>query len=325
MKATIGTVSAGSDRINRVFFLHANTRAIVFTIAERFIAGGAPMFRWWILGLWLTIWPHAAVPHFVRSERAALWAQKERVSVKLAPLAVDPSGHPTQFPYLLASRTTNYFHAIPTQEKNIALVAQRLNGVVVKPGTVFSYYKVAGPYTAQNGYGWGRMFVGDRIVPSVGGGVCQGSSTLYSAILRTGLPVLERHRHGLTVPYLPPGEDATVASDYLNFRFRNNRATPILITALTKDRHLTVSVWGTSPGPEIVVKHQILEEYPFRVVEEVDPQLKPGETKVVAPGQKGVKVKSWLEEKTTQGVVMKPLGIDTYRPSPRVIRVGARP
>lgn len=155
--------------------------------------------------------------------------------------------------YLLAQQTTNFNHASASQAKNIALVARRLNGTVVKPNGVFSYYATVGPYTAENGYHWGRAFSGDRIIPSMGGGVCQGASTLYSALLRTGLPVIERHAHSLKVPYLPPGEDTTVASTYLNFRFRNNRSTPILITAkadVTK-RLITVELWGATPAPRL--------------------------------------------------------------------------
>jgi vancomycin resistance protein YoaR len=224
-----------------------------------------------------------------------------------------------KLPYVLGSRTTNYFHATPSQAKNIELVAQRLNGVVVEPHQVFSYYKVVGPYTAENGYGWGRAFVGDRIVPSVGGGVCQGSSTLYSTLLHTGLPIIERHQHGLTVPYLPPGEDATVSSDYLNFRFLNNRDTPILITAQGGNRHLTVTVWGATPGPEISVQHKILAKYPFHTITRINRGLKPGTTKILAPGQDGVRVESWLEIHSPSGVQRRDLGIDQYRASPRIV------
>ncbi|MCY0865001.1 MAG: VanW family protein [Sulfobacillus sp.] len=281
--------------------------------------------RYWIMVVWLLLWPNVPLPTFLAPHGGRQWAQLEYVPS--APVVVVPgesAARAMKLPYLLARQTTNYNHASPSQAKNIELVAQRLNGTVVKPGQIFSYYARVGPYTAENGFGWGRMFVGDRIVPSIGGGVCQGSSTLYAALLRTGLPIIERHHHGLTVPYLPPGEDATVASDYLDFRFKNNRTTPILITAQAGQRHLTVAIWGATPGPEIVVKHQILAEYPFKIVKRVDPKLKPGQEQVLAPGQKGVSVKTWLEIKTPHGTETRDLGIDRYRPSPRIIAVGPK-
>lgn len=283
--------------------------------------------KFWLLSLWLLVFPNTPAPAWVQATGGPTWTQAERVAK--APIIAEGKSKqgselPIPLPYRLGTQTTNYFHASESQAKNIELVAHRLNGVVVQPGQIFSYYQVVGPYTAANGYGWGRAFVGDRIVPSIGGGVCQGASTLYAAILRTGLPVIERHKHGLTVPYLPPGEDATVSSDYLNFRFKNSRPTPVLIQASAGDRHLTVSVWGASPGPEITVQHKILATYPFRTIVKINPELAPGSEKVIAPGQNGVKVDTWLEIHEPTGVVKKSLGIDSYRSSPRVVERSTR-
>lgn len=242
-----------------------------------------------------------------------------------APVAVVPGeakAKVMRLPYLLAERTTNYYHASDTQALNIELAARRINGAVVPPGGVFNYYRVVGPYTRANGYGWGRAFVGGRIVPSIGGGVCQGASTLYAAVLKTDLTVLERHPHGLTVPYLPPGEDATVAGTALNFRVGNPRSTPVLIGAAAGRRHLTVAIWGQTPGPKVTVHHRILAKVRFPTIVETVSNLAPGTEKVVAPGQDGVTAETWLEIHRPDGVVRKDLGIDRYRPSPRVIQRG---
>lgn len=229
-------------------------------------------------------------------------------------------------PYLWAQRTTNYHHASPTQAKNIELLARRLNGVMVKPGETFSYYQHVGPYTAANGYGWGRAFANGRIIPSMGGGVCQGASTLYSALMRTGLPIVERHNHELTVPYLPPGEDATVAASvHLDFRFRNDQPRPIMIAAATypKERYLTIAIWGAQVGPSIQVHHRVLATYPVQVLTEQRGHAPGMHSKhVVAPGQMGVKTDTWLSIKTAHGQVRKEIGIDTYESSPRVVEVG---
>lgn len=231
--------------------------------------------------------------------------------------------HSLKLNYVLTERTTNYRHASPSQAKNIELVAHRLNGVVVNPGQTFSYYKCVGPYTQQNGFGWGRAFAGDRIIPSMGGGVCQGASTLYSALLKTELAIVERHRHGLTVPYLPPGEDATVAaSANLDFRFKNNQASPILIAAAADSdkRFLTISVWGAKPAPEIQVKHRILAKYPYQTIQKMNPKLDTG-SKVLFPGQFGAKVQTWVELKSEDKMIRREIGVDVYRASPRVIEV----
>lgn len=282
------------------------------------------MLRYWLLTVWLALWPGAPVPAVMAPHGGPLWHRLEwRVE---APTVLFAPGkdkaQELKLPYVLAQQTTNYNHATASQAKNIELAASRLNGTVVRPGHVFSYYAKVGPYTAENGYGWGRAFVGERIVPSVGGGVCQPASTLYAAVLRTGLQVVERHQHGLTVPYLPPGEDATVAADYLNFKFRNNRSAPVLITARAGHRRLTVALWGATPGPQITVRHKTLATYPFRTIKRINPKLPAGQKRVLAPGQTGYKVHTWLEINTPQGMKTKDLGIDRYRPSPRIVEEG---
>lgn len=276
------------------------------------------MIRHWLVMAWLALLPNTPVPHDITAPTL------NHVTSNSAPIVNEKApgesmARAQKLPYLLAKQTTNYYHAIPSQAKNIELSAKRLNGTVIQPGAIFSYYKVVGPYSEANGYGLGRGFYGDRIVPSIGGGVCQGASTLYATILRTGLHVVERHQHGLMVPYLPPGEDATVSSDYLNFKFQNTRTTPVLITARAENRHFTIALWGATPGPHITVRHKILARYPYRTVTHYNAKLAPGTEKVIAPGQDGVKVDSWLEIQTKKGVVKQPLGIDTYRASPRII------
>lgn len=232
--------------------------------------------------------------------------------------------HSLHLNHLLSQRTTNFYHASPTQAKNIQLAANRMNGIVVGPGQTFSYNKYAGPYTEQNGYGWGRAFSGNSIIPSMGGGVCQGASTLYSAILRTGLQVVERHQHGLTVPYLPLGEDATVSYfAHLDFQFKNNQQTPVLITAeaYPSQRILTVALWGAKTAPQIQVRHRILSVYPYQTIyKSAGPHA--AKEHILFPGQKGAKVESWLQIAGPSGSVRKSLGTDTYKPSPRIVERG---
>lgn len=226
-------------------------------------------------------------------------------------------------PYLMGSYSTNFDHATPSQADNIALAARKLNGQVVDPGQVFSYNAVVGPYTEAGGYGWGRMFVGTRIVPSIGGGVCQGASTLYNAVILSNLKIVERHQHGLTVPYLPPGQDATVTdSGGLDFRFRNDTDKPVLIRAATQNRWLTISIYGGKTPPAVTWRHQILETYKKTVAFTTDDQLPVGIRKTVAPGQDGARVRTWITIHHPDGPVTRDLGIDRYRASPQVIAVG---
>lgn len=226
----------------------------------------------------------------------------------------------------MAQVTTNFSHASPSQAANIALVAARLNGMVIAPGQVFSYIRATGPFTATGGYGWGRMFVGNRIVPSIGGGVCQGASTLYNVVLLSNLPVLERHTHGLTVPYLPPGTDATVSDDAdLDLRFRNNTGGPIVLWAQAKDRLLTIAAYGIKKPPQVTIHTEVLGRKPFGTVYIDDRQLPLGTQKQAAPGQDGVTAHAWVTVTKDGKTTTMDLGTATYRPSPRIILRGTGP
>lgn len=227
---------------------------------------------------------------------------------------------------LMAKVSTKFSHASPSQAANIALVAKKLHGVVIRPGAVFSYNAVAGPYNQAGGYGWGRQFVGDRIVPSIGGGVCQGASTLYNVALLANLPVLEHHFHGLTVPYLPPATDATVTEEGgLDFRFRNNSGGPIVLWAMAQDRLLTIAAYGIKAPPKVTIHSEVLRRTPFSTVTIADPDLPAGSEEVAAAGQDGVKARAWITVEANGTTTTRDIGTHTYRPSPRVILRGTGP
>jgi len=135
----------------------------------------------------------------------------------------------------------------PNRVYNIELGASFLNNTLVLPGQVFSFNAAVGPYDATKGYREAPVIVNDRYESGPGGGVCQISSTLYQAVRSLGLTVVERHGHTLPVPYIGPDQDATVAGT-LDFRFRNDLATPLLIKAACRGDVLTVSLLGRPDG-----------------------------------------------------------------------------
>ena len=114
---------------------------------------------------------------------------------------------------------------------NVGTAAGYLNGVVLGPGEVFSYLGTCGPYGIDKGYGEGLSYHDGRTVTTVGGGVCQGASTLYLATLRANLEVVFRQAHGYEPSYIPAGLDATVAGDTIDFQFKNNTEYPLKIEA----------------------------------------------------------------------------------------------
>jgi|GEM_PF-3419214 len=155
----------------------------------------------------------------------------------------DMEGEKAKLPQLIGQYKT-YFN---TGEKNRSLNLKRassaVDGIVLAPGEVFSFNKIVGPRTPENGYTKAIIFVSGNESYDYGGGVCQVSSTIYNAVLAAGLPVLERYSHSLPVAYVPKGYDATVAYGYKDLRFSNNRKEAITIRCLVDGDMLNVEIW----------------------------------------------------------------------------------
>src|SRR5581483_9651596 len=84
---------------------------------------------------------------------------------------------------------------------NISLAASRLNGVIIKPGEVFSFDQTVGDISALSGYKQAYVIENGKTTLGDGGGVCQVSTTMFRAALNAGLPIVERHQHAYRVGY----------------------------------------------------------------------------------------------------------------------------
>ena len=133
---------------------------------------------------------------------------------------------------------------------NIVLASDSINGIILEPGEQFSFNQIVGNRTAARGYRVAPAFSGGQKVQAIGGGICQVSSTLYSAIRDTDIKVTERHPHGQPISYLPRGRDATVSWGTLDFKFVNNTEYPLRVVIDLDGRTLTARVFGTLPGEE---------------------------------------------------------------------------
>lgn len=142
---------------------------------------------------------------------------------------------------VLGSYTT-YYDTDEQRAVNVELAAARINNIVLQPGESFSFSSSVLPRTSANGYVPGPAFAGGVEVISVGGGICQVSSTLYVAMIRSLLPSTERYTHSLPVDYVPVGLDATIASNVKDLKFRNIYSSPLTVKATAQDGELIVSL-----------------------------------------------------------------------------------
>lgn len=130
---------------------------------------------------------------------------------------------------------------------NIRNAAGRIDGMVLKPGETFSYNQTVGKRTYKAGFLPAPAIVYGDLTPVTGGGICQVSSTLYNAVLLSGLKIVERHRHHTPVNYLPIGLDATISWGSKDFRFQNSSSIPLRLSATVSEDLLTFEIRGEKP------------------------------------------------------------------------------
>lgn len=146
----------------------------------------------------------------------------------------------------LASFTTSFNPGKRGRTHNLTLAARSINGVLIKPGQIFSYNDHVGPRLETRGFQMAQVYVKGKLEDGIGGGVCQVSSTLYNAALLAGLKIRERSPHCQVVPYVSPGRDATVAYGHRDFRFENSGSGTIGITSSVHGAHLTIDIYGAA-------------------------------------------------------------------------------
>ncbi len=184
----------------------------------------------------------------------------------------------------LVSFTTQMGDSSSNRIHNVHLMADLIDGTVIRPGETFSYNNVVGPRTAARGFLEGQEIIGSLVLPSIGGGVCQTATTLFNDAFELGLPILERTNHNLYLSHYPLGRDATVSWGGPDLVFRNDLKHGLLIKASYTDQTLTFTFYGTPSGRRIVSQTgpQVNWTQP-KLSYAVDPSAPRGSVKVV-PG-----------------------------------------
>ena len=128
---------------------------------------------------------------------------------------------------------------------NLKLACQAINDVILMPGETFSFNNCLGERTAEKGYKSAGTIVGNEIVNSIGGGICQISSTLYNCALLADLQIVDRSNHAMPVNYVDYGLDATVSWGYPDFKFKNSTNFPIKLKAEVSGGYVKMEILGT--------------------------------------------------------------------------------
>lgn len=218
----------------------------------------------------------------------------DTVTVPFEYIAPENSGDGLYFQDVLGSCETPHTNS-ENRNTNLRLACEALNGLVIKPGEVFSYNQSVGQRTTEKGYKPAPAWSGNKLVDTVGGGVCQVSSTLYYCTLLADLEVVDRINHGFASSYIDLGMDATVSWNTVDYKFKNTSNYPIKILAEVSDGYVKMKIMGTDEKDYYIkMEYEITgKQSPKTVYEEHKPGDGYKDGEVLEKGTTGIYVKSY--------------------------------
>ncbi len=200
----------------------------------------------------------------------------------------------------LVAESTSYFTGSTTNRRtNIAVSASKFDGVIIGPGEEFSFNRILGDISYENGFVDGKVIFGGNTVTGIGGGVCQISTTAFRAALNGGFVITERNSHGYRVGYYelnntPPGLDAAIWTPERDLRFQNDTPYHLLIetSIYPNENAVQFRLYSTNPGRyvefEEVVVRNVTPAPEMRFV--ASDELQPGEIRQVDYSAEGADV-----------------------------------
>lgn len=228
---------------------------------------------------------------------------------------------------VLGSFTTDFSTSAEGRQTNVRNGCSKIDGTLLYPGDLFSVYDTISPFNTANGYAMATAYSSGRVVESVGGGICQVSTTLYNAVIRAELDVTMRYNHSMIVSYVEPSDDAAIASGLKDLQFVNSSEYPVYIEGFCTDEGtITMRIYGVETRPsnrvvsfesEVLSEEGCPTEYLFS---EEEPA---GYYHVEQGEHKGIVSRLW-KVVTVNGVEQSRdiFNKSVYKKSPKIVTIG---
>ncbi len=195
----------------------------------------------------------------------------------------------------VATSSTSFTTSTENRINNIELATKAINGTLLMPGESFSFNGTVGERTKVRGYKEAGVIIGDKIESGLGGGICQVSSTLYNAVLKSSLKTTERRSHSLPLAYIGKGLDATVDWGNIDLKFKNTLDVPVYIEGYIENKNVYFNIYSsknlTNKTYEMVTEITDTIQPTIKYID--DPKRNEGETEVVKKASAGYKVKTY--------------------------------
>lgn len=231
------------------------------------------------------------------------------------------------FPNKISFYSTRYDGGDVNRSTNLELACEKINDVIVLPGETFSYNKTLGERSKAAGYKTAKVYENGEVVDGIGGGICQISSTLYNAVLKANLEIVERRNHQFITSYVEEGRDATVAYGVTDFKFKNSRKYAIKIKASASNGVATIEIFGIKEEVEYQISFdtKTISTIPYTVKYIDDNTLKTGTEVVKQKGANGIVTETYLIKSLNGQVVSNTLlSKDTYSAMQRIVLRGTK-
>lgn len=229
---------------------------------------------------------------------------------------------------VLGSFSTSFQTSGPSRSANVRNGCALINGTTLYPGEEFSAYDAVSPFTQENGYYMAGSYLNGQVVDSLGGGICQVSTTLYNAVLLSELEVTERHNHSMIVTYVDPSADAAISeSAGKDFKFVNNTGAPIYIEGYTTDdKQIGFVIYGEETrdaGHSVAYESEVVSRtYPDTEVIYTDASAPIGSV-TVQSAHVGYKANLWkVVYENGEQVSREMINSSSYKMAPRSATVG---
>ncbi len=226
---------------------------------------------------------------------------------------------------LISSYSTEFSASGFGRSRNIEIAAAYINNRVFMPGEEFSFNKVVGAATSGKGYNYAKVIKNGVYVDEVGGGVCQVSSTLYNAILKTSLSITERRNHSKVINYVPRGQDAMIAYGVSDFKFVNTFKYPVLVEAVVENKTITFNIYSNSEAKDHIyqVRNEIAKEIKPKKEIIYDYSLGEGTVRVEQEGKSGYVINTYRVKYDGGKIVEKILVTESvYAGKNTIVRIG---
>lgn len=228
---------------------------------------------------------------------------------------------------LLGSYETTY-GGMENRDYNIKKSTIESGGMLLKPGEEYSFNGITGEKTIENGYKSAPIIESGKLVPGIGGGVCQTSSTIFNTALLSGMEITNRRNHTIPSDYVSLGRDAMVVDGNpgQDFKFKNPFKHPVYIKNYVSGNKIGSQIFGFKEDKQnIKISTEMLGSFGGGSKTITDPSLPAGKRVVEKPARSGYNVVTYRSYLDENGKIIKTEKVanSSYPSQTGIIRVGA--